>query len=160
MPFEFRVNGRIDRPVAQVFDAVVNPDQLSRYFVTLGGISGPLVTGATVKWWGEVPVQVEAVEQNERIVFRWDAMVAKGEEPYQTRVEMRFQSLDDGATMVTIAEKGWRENEQGQKGSYVNCEGWSQMLACMKAWLEYGINLRQGYYLSELSGKPAREPQA
>ncbi len=30
----------------------------------------------------------------------------------------------------------------------------------MKAWLEYGINLRQGYYLSELSGKPALEPQA
>lgn len=64
---------------------------------------------------GEVPVQVEAVEQNERIVFRWGATVAKGEEPYQTSVEMRFQSLDDGATMVTIAEKGWRENEQGQR---------------------------------------------
>lgn len=159
MPFEFRVNGRIDRPVAQVFDAVVNPDQLSRYFVTLGGISGPLVAGTTVTWWGEVPVQVEEVEPNERIVFRWDAMVAKGEEPYKTRVEMRFQSLDDGATMVTIAETGWRENEQGQKSSYLNCEGWSQMLACMKAWLEYGINLRQGYYVSELSGKPALEPQ-
>lgn len=43
MAFEFRVNGRIARPVGQVFDAVVNPDQLSRYFVTLGGISGPLV---------------------------------------------------------------------------------------------------------------------
>lgn len=159
MPFEFRVNGRIARPVAQVFDAVVNPVQLSRYFVTLGGISGPLVAGATVTWWGEVPVEVEAVEHNERIVFRWDAMVAKEETPYRTRVEMRFQSLDDGATMVTIAETGWRENEQGQKGSYLNCEGWSQMLACMKAWLEYGINLRHGYYLSELSGKPALEPQ-
>lgn len=159
MPFEFRVNGRIGRPVAQVFDAVVNPDQLSRYFVTLGGISGPLVAGTTVTWWGEVPITVEEVVTNERIVFRWDAMVANGEEAYATRVEMRFQSLDDGATMVTIAETGWRENEQGQKSSYINCEGWSQMLACMKAWLEYGINLREGYYLSELSGKPALEPQ-
>ncbi|MDX0423509.1 ATPase [Sinorhizobium medicae] len=159
MGFEFRVNGRIARPVEQVFDAVVNPDQLSRYFVTLGGISGPLVAGATVTWWGEVPVKVEAVEPNERIVFCWDAMVAKDESPYRTRVEMRFQRLDDGATMVTIAESGWRENEQGQKSSYQNCEGWSQMLACMKAWLEYGINLREGYYASELSGKPALEPQ-
>ncbi|HEV7321101.1 MAG TPA: SRPBCC domain-containing protein [Ensifer sp.] len=159
MPFEFRVNGRIDRPVAEVFDAVVNPDQLSRYFVTLGGISGPLVAGTTVTWWGEVPIMVEEVAANERVVFRWDAMVAKGEAPYKTRVEMRFQSLDDGATMVTIAESGWHENEQGQKSSYINCEGWSQMLACMKAWLEHGINLRQGYYVSELSGKPALEPQ-
>lgn len=160
MTLEFRVNGRIARPVDEVFDAVVNPDQLSRYFVTLGGVSAPLVAGSTVTWWGEVPVEVETVEPNERIVFRWDAMVAEGETPYRTRVEMRFQSLDDGATMVTIAETGWRENEQGQKSSYMNCEGWSQMLACMKAWLEYGINLREGYYVSELSGKPALEPQA
>ncbi len=116
MPFEFRVNGRIDRPVAQVFDAVVNPDQLSRYFVTLGGISGPLVAGATVKWWGQVPVQVEAVEQNERIVFRWDAMVAKGEEPYQTRVEMRFQSLDDGATMVRSPKRDGVRTGRGRRG--------------------------------------------
>ena len=157
MPFEFRVNGRIGRPVAQVFDAVVNPDQLSRYFVTLGGISGPLVAGATVTWWGEVPIQVEVVEPNERIVFCWGAMVAEGEDAYQTRVEMRFQPLEDGATMVTIAETGWRENAQGQKSSYVNCEGWSQMLACMKAYLEYGINLRDGYYRSELRGEPANE---
>ncbi|MDE3810993.1 SRPBCC domain-containing protein [Sinorhizobium meliloti] len=159
MAFEFRVNGRIARPVGQVFDAVVNPDQLSRYFVTLGGISGPLIAGTTVTWWGEVPIKVEAVEPNERIVFCWDAMTGEGESPYQTRVEMRFQPLDDGATMVTIAESGWRENEQGQKSSYLNCEGWSQMLACMKAWVEYGINLREGYYVSELSGKPALEPQ-
>lgn len=159
MAIEFRVNGRIARPVEEVFDAVVNPDQLSRYFVTLGGISGPLVEGATVTWWGEVPVEVEVVEPNERIVFRWDAMVAEGRSPYRTRVEMRFQSLEDGATMVTIAESGWRENDQGQKASYFNCEGWSQMLACMKAWLEYGINLRDGYYVAELSGKPALEPQ-
>ncbi|WP_112810076.1 SRPBCC domain-containing protein [Ensifer sp.] len=157
MSFEFRVNGRIDRPVAEVFDAVVNPDQISKYFVTLGGVSGPLVAGSTVTWWGNVPIEVETVEPPERIVFRWDAMVEKGEEPYRTNVEMRFKALDDGATMVTIAETGWRENARGQKSSYMNCEGWSQMLACMKAWLEYGINLRQGYYVSELSGQPATE---
>ncbi|MDK1384867.1 SRPBCC domain-containing protein [Sinorhizobium sp. 8-89] len=160
MTLEFRVNGRIARPVDEVFDAVVNPDQLSRYFVTLGGVSAPLVAGTTVTWWGEVPVEVETVESNQRIVFRWDAKVGEGEAPYRTKVEMRFQSLDDGATMITIAETGWRENEQGQKSSYMNCEGWSQMLACMKAWLEYGINLREGYYVSELSGNPALEPQA
>lgn len=31
------------------------------------------------------------------------------------------------------------------------------MLACMKAYLEYGINLRDGYYRSELRGEPANE---
>lgn len=47
MAFEFRVNGRIDRPVEQVFDAVVNPDQLSRYFVTLGGRQWSLTSGSS-----------------------------------------------------------------------------------------------------------------
>lgn len=160
MTYEFRVNGRIARSPHEVFDAVVNPDKLSAYFTTIGGASAPLVAGATVLWWGKAPVEVETVEPAERIVFRWDANVANGEEPYRTRVEMRFVPLEDGSTMVTIAESGWRDNAAGQKGSYHNCEGWSQMLACMKAWVEHGINLRQGYYPSELKGKPAEASAA
>lgn len=159
MTLEFRVNGRIAKPVAEVFDAVVDPNKLSGYFTTIGGASAPLVAGTTVTWWGSAPVIVEEVEENVRIVFRWDAMVDEGEEAYRTRVEMRFTPLDDGGTMVTIAEAGWREDARGQKSSYMNCEGWSQMLACMKAYLEYGINLRHGYYPSELKGVVASEQQ-
>lgn len=61
--------------------------------------------------------------------------------------------------MVTIAEAGWRDDEAGVSSSYQNCEGWTQMLCCLKAWLEHGINLREGLYSSELKGKPALEPQ-
>jgi len=159
MTLEFRVNGRIGKPVAEVFDAVVNPKKLSGYFTTIGGASGPLVEGTTVTWWNMAPVIVDKVEENALIVFRWDAMVDEGEAPYKTRVEMRFKQLDDGGTMVTIAETGWRDNERGQKASYMNCEGWSQMLACMKAYVEYGINLRDGYYPSEIKGVVASEQQ-
>ena len=90
MTLEFRVNGRIGRPVAEVFDAVVNPKKLSGYFTTIGGASAPLVEGTTVTWWGMAPVVVDTVEKDALIVFRWDAMVEEGEEPYRTRVEMRF----------------------------------------------------------------------
>ncbi len=34
MDLTFRVSARISRPVAEAFEAVVNPDQLSRYFTT------------------------------------------------------------------------------------------------------------------------------
>ncbi|MGF1630031.1 MAG: hypothetical protein ACFCUT_11230 [Kiloniellaceae bacterium] len=78
----------------------------------------------------------------------------------KTRIEMGFAPLEDGSTLVTIAEAGRREGDDALKKSYLNCEGWSQMLCCMKAYLEYGINLRDGYYQSELKGEPAREPQA
>src|SRR5215217_1687057 len=73
---QFRVSGRIAKPVHDVFEAVVDPKQLSGYFTT-GGAQGRLETGATVTWDfhdfpGAFPVTVVEVEQDRRIVFRWD----------------------------------------------------------------------------------------
>ncbi|WP_274626891.1 SRPBCC domain-containing protein [Arvimicrobium flavum] len=155
---EFRVTTRISRPLADVFDAVVNPKKLSAYFVTTGGgANAPLREGTTVVWWGDVSVEVDRVVPNDRIELRWDASTPPGESGYKTKVEMSFAALDDGGTMVTIAESGWRENENGVRKSYLNCEGWTQMLCCLKAYVEHGINLREGYYRSEMHGEPARE---
>ncbi|MEQ1952317.1 SRPBCC domain-containing protein [Mesorhizobium yinganensis] len=157
MPLGFTVSARIAKPPAEVFDAVVNPKKLSGYFTTIRGASAPLVAGTTVIWWGDVPVEVDEVRENDRIVLRWDALTADGKPGYKTRIEMGFTGLDDGATLVTIAEAGWREDEVGLKKSYLNCEGWTQMMCSLKAYLEYGINLRDGYYRSEMVGEPARE---
>ena len=41
---------------------------------------------------------------------------------------------------------GWRDTPKGQKSSYGNCFGWTQMLCCLKAWVEHRINLRQGFF--------------
>ncbi len=49
MELKFRVAARVGKPVAEVFEAVVNPAELSRYFTT-GGAKGRLETGATVMW--------------------------------------------------------------------------------------------------------------
>jgi uncharacterized protein YndB with AHSA1/START domain len=161
MDLKFRVAARIGKPVHEVFEAVANPQQLSQYFTT-GGAQGRLETGATVTWDfhdypGAFPVHVVEVVPDERIVLKWAA--SEGEPPnlpevdakergtdYQTKVTMTFQSLDDGRTLVEIAEEGWRETEGALKASYGNCQGWSQMLCALKVWLEHGINLRKGLY--------------
>src|SRR3954469_12006651 len=65
---------------------------------------------------------------------------------YKTTVTMTFEPLEDGRTLVSIAEEGWRETEAGLKASYGNCQGWTQMLCSLKAYLEYGINLREGMF--------------
>lgn len=151
MAYEFQVSGRIARPVGEVFEAVVNPETLSGYFTT-GGAKGRLEAGATVTWDfhdfpGAFPVHVVEIEKDRRIVLRWDA--APDDDPaglYQTTVTMTFQPLDDGRTLVTIAESGFRDNPTGQKASYGNCEGWTGMLCAMKVYLEHGINLRDGFY--------------
>lgn len=153
MDLTFNVAARIAKPVAEVFEAVVNPKELSRYFTT-GGAKGRLETGATVTWDfhdfpGAFPVEVVEVEPERKIVLRWEA--AEGDSPtapagYQTTVTMTFEPLDDGRTLVSISERGWRETEGGLKASYGNCQGWMQMLCALKAYLEYGINLRAGMF--------------
>ena len=161
MDLKFRVAARIARPVHEVFEAVADPDKLSNYFTT-GGAKGRLETGSTVTWDfadfpGAFPVEVIEVEPDRKIVLEWKAN--EGEPPnveggemtessYNTTVTMTFTPLDgDTRTMVEIEEHGWRETEGALKASYGNCQGWAQMLAALKAWVEYGINLREGMYV-------------
>ncbi|QNM82727.1 SRPBCC family protein [Sphingomonas sabuli] len=138
----------VDRPVHEVFEAVADPDKMSRYFTT-GGAQGRLETGATVTWDfhdfpGAFPVHVRQVVQDERIVFDWQANEPGAD--YQITVTMTFAPVDGGRTKVGISESGYRASDASVKASYGNCMGWSQMLAALKAWVEHGINLREGAY--------------
>ncbi len=44
MEINFRVSGRIAKPVEEVFEAVADPNKLSKYFTT-GGAKGRMETG-------------------------------------------------------------------------------------------------------------------
>jgi uncharacterized protein YndB with AHSA1/START domain len=148
MELKFRVFAYIAKPVHEVFEAVADPAQLSRYFAT-GGAQGRLETGATVTWDfhdfpGAFPVHVIEVVADERIVLEW-----KANEPgtdYRVTVTMTFRPTDDGRTLVEIGEEGWHETPAGLKASYGNCMGWSQMVAALKMWVEHGIAMREGMY--------------
>ena len=148
MELKFQVQTKIQKPVEEVFDAVYNPNKLSGYFTT-GGAKGPLDAGTTVEWAFadnpgdealKFPVKVSEVIQNELIVLGWEG--AKG---LDTRIEMQFEA-DGGDTIVRISETGWRETQSDLDSSYMNCFGWGQMLCCLKAYTEHGINLRKGAY--------------
>lgn len=160
MDLKFQVQTKINKPRAEVFDAVYNPKKLSGYFTT-GGASGPLTEGTTVIWRfadfpGDVPVTVKRVVPGESIVLEWAASEydefdhsdrklppAAG---YNTTVQMTFESVSPTATLVRIAESGWRETQKGLNSSYGNCQGWTHMACCLKAWIEHGINLRDGSF--------------
>jgi uncharacterized protein YndB with AHSA1/START domain len=146
----FTVSGRIARPIEDVYDAVADPAQLSKYFTT-GGAKGRLEPGATVTWDfhdfpGQFPVEVIEAEPPRRIVIQWDGE-ATVDENGKTTVTFDFEPIDDGArTLVTITESSWKVNSNGAKNAFGNCMGWSGMLAALKVWLEHGINLRDGFY--------------
>jgi uncharacterized protein YndB with AHSA1/START domain len=147
MDLKFKVHTKIQKPVAEVFDAVRDPAKLSKYFTTAGS-SGPLEEGAEPTWrWADHPdakavVHVKKVVPNRLIVFEW----ASNEGGYDTPTEMKFEPLNDRETLVTITESGWKDTPKGLESSYGNCHGWTEMLCALKGWLEYGINLRKGAY--------------
>jgi uncharacterized protein YndB with AHSA1/START domain len=154
MELKFTVGGRIAKPVGEVFEAVVNPDRLSRFFTT-GGAKGRLEPGAVVTWDfhdfpGAFPVHVVDVEKDKRIVLDWDAVEnaapADAAGARRTTVTMTFEPLEADRTLVRISEHGWSDTPEGLKASYGNCEGWTGMICAMKMWLEHGLNLRQGFY--------------
>lgn len=150
MAKEFTVWVHVSAPPTQVYEAVADPEKLSQYFTT-GGALGRAETDTTVMWDfadfpGAFPVEIDEATPPSRITFRWGAN-EEGTEPFQTHVTFVFEPVGDGArTKVSVTEGGWHDTDAGQKAAYGNCMGWSQMLMAMKAWVEYGINLRAGAY--------------
>lgn len=158
MEINFRISGRIAKPIEEVFEAVCDPKNLSQFFTT-GGAEGRIEQGATVKWSfseepGQFPVKILEVIPNEKIVFEWNGYEGKSGEigaemvvaEYVTTVTMMFASTEDGRTLVQIIEEGWPETPGGLRGSYTNCEGWTIMLLAMKSWLEHGIDIGADLY--------------
>lgn len=146
----FTVSGRIARPCAEVYEAIADPEQLSRYFTT-GGARGRLEAGAEVTWDfhdfpGAFPVTVVEADPPRRLVIRWDGE-ATADDAGVTTTTFELEPVDDGArTLVTITEGAWRPTPDGARSAFGNCQGWTGMLAALKAWLEHGINLREGFY--------------
>lgn len=134
---------KILKPASIVFNAIIDPAHMSQYFIAKG--SGSMEEGKTITWqFPEMdmtfPVRVGKMEQDQYISFSWDDM-----DGTPLLVEMFLKPLD-GATLITITEKARENNEEGINWLKRNTEGWANFLACLKAYLEYGINLRRGAF--------------
>jgi uncharacterized protein YndB with AHSA1/START domain len=146
----FTVSGRVSRPVAEVYELVADPTQLSRYFTT-GGAHGRLEKGTDVTWDfadfpGRFPITVVEADRPRRIVIRWDGKEVT-DPSGMTTTTFEFEPLDDDTrTLVTITESSWQPTVDGAMNAFGNCFGWTGMLAALKAWAEHGINLREGFY--------------
>ena len=140
MELEAKVHDRISRPAAEVFDAIVDPARMSRYFIS--GASGRMRAGTTVEWefadvGARVPVDVIAVEEC-KIVYESSATGRR------TRVTLSLEPVDPSTTLVSIREAGWPMDLEGVQRALGQTAGWTYFLCCLKAYLMHGINLRLG----------------
>ncbi|MBK9333239.1 MAG: SRPBCC domain-containing protein [Ignavibacteria bacterium] len=132
---------QIQKPVSEVFEAIVDPEKMCNYFISES--TGRMEEGENLIWKfpefdDQAPVRIGKVETNKFISFYW---IIDGEELI---TEIKLEAANENSTVVKISEKSMENNEAGIKWLKGNTEGWANFLACLKAYLEFGINLRKG----------------
>ena len=129
----------IRKPVADVFDAFVNPEITTKFWFTKS--SGKLEAGRQVQWDWEMygvtaVVKVKAIEPNRRIVIEWPGYRSP------TTVEWIFTPQKDSTTYVSLTEAGFTgDGDELVKQVTDSTEGFSMVLAGLKALLEHNVRL-------------------
>jgi uncharacterized protein YndB with AHSA1/START domain len=146
---------QIGKPSSAVFEAIVNPEKMKNYFISES--SGRMEEGKIIHWRfpefdEDAPVKVGKIVKDASIQYFWDV----GGVELEVNICL-FPANQGESTLVRILEKEMPNNEAGIKWLKGNTEGWANFLACLKAYLEFGINLRKGGFdfMKATSGEPA-----
>jgi len=129
----------IRKPVAEVFEAFVDPTITSQFWFSKG--SDRLEIGKQVRWdwkWYGISsqVSVKAIESNQRILIEWSNHGAT------STVEWVFTPRPDNSTFVSITNTGFTGDDDEIVGQVVgSTEGFTLVLAGLKALLEKNLIL-------------------
>ena len=140
---EIKAALQILKPVNEVFEAIIDPVKMSNYFISKS--SGKMAAGKEIMWRFpefdmDFPIRVGKMVKNKYISFYWDI------DGIELLTEIKLTQRVHDSTLVSITEKSRENDEAGIKWLMGNTEGWANFLACLKAYLEYGINLRKGAF--------------
>jgi uncharacterized protein YndB with AHSA1/START domain len=129
------------KPVHNVFEAIVNPEIMKKYFISKS--TGRIESGKTLKWeWEDFDavheIKIQKVEQDKLVSFKWDGSGV------ECVVNITLESKGENKTVVKITEEDWIPDFDGAKRCMGQVEGWTHFLCCLKAFLEYDVNLRAG----------------
>jgi uncharacterized protein YndB with AHSA1/START domain len=129
----------VRKPVAQVFEALVDPAVTSRFWFSKA--SGRLDQAKHVRWDWEMygvstDVDVKGIDKDKRILLEWDGP----DDP--STVEWTFEPRGDDRTFVTVKNWGFRgDAEKVVAAALESTGGFSFVLSGLKAFLEHGIEL-------------------
>jgi uncharacterized protein YndB with AHSA1/START domain len=138
-PIEAKAEMLIRKPVAEVFEAFINPEITTKFWFTRS--SGRLEVGKQIQWNWEMygvssQVNVKAIEKNKRILIEWSGYGTP------TPVEWIFTSREDGTTFVSITNSGFAgSDDEIVQQAIGSTAGFTMVLDGLKAYLEHNIQL-------------------
>ncbi len=141
MGFNVKVNDTILKPVEEVFDAIINPEKITKYFASK--VSGGLTQNKKVVWsfedvGMELEVDVLKVQKDSLISLQWSACGKP------TTINIYLEIESDDLTKIEITESSFELNEEDVSKAMGQTQGWTDFICCMKGYLYGGINLRRG----------------
>ena len=136
-----KVQMGILKPAEEIFEAIVDPEIMNKYFISTS--TGRMEIGKTLTWtWtdfeGEHEVKVGKIEKDKVVSFEWSGSGAN------CVVVITLETKGENQTLVKVTESEWSADYKGANQCMGQVEGWTHFLCCLKAYLEYGINLRVG----------------
>ncbi len=107
---EIKVALQIQKPANAVFEAIVDPEKMSKYFISES--SGRMIEGERVRWRfpefeEEFTIRIGKMEPHRYISYYW--MI----DDEELLVEITLAQVDGGATLVTVTEKSMDNDEGG-----------------------------------------------
>ena len=136
-----KVQMGILRSASEIFDSIIDPEKMSKYFIS--GSTGKMENGKTLTWtWedfeGEHEVKIGKIEKDKVVSFEWNGS------GINCVVVITLEPKGENQTLVKITESEGPADYKGANQCMGQVEGWTNFLCCLKAYLEYGINLRVG----------------
>ena len=144
----------IRKPVAEVFEAFINPEITTKFWFTKS--SGRLEAGKQITWTWEmynhsIQVSVREIEKNKRILVTW------GNYGEATTVEWTFTPYGNDATYVSITNSGFRGvGDKVVSDALDSKGGFTWVLAGLKAFLEHNTELN---LIADAFPKGLRDPR-
>ena len=129
----------IRRPVAEVFEAFIDPAITTKFWFTKS--TGRLEPGKHITWTWEmydisVEVEVKEIDVNKRILLEW------GNYGEMTTAEWIFTPYGEDATYVKITNSGFAgDGDKVVREALDSTGGFTWVLAGLKALLEHNIKL-------------------
>jgi len=130
----------VRRPVAEVYEAFVDPAITTKFWFSKG--SDRLDAGRPVTWTWEMygitsTVDVTELQPDRKIAIVWDPGT-----DHESRVEWTFSAREDGFTFVEVRNFGFGGDADAQLSTAIgSTEGFALVLAGLKAWLEQGVRI-------------------
>ncbi len=126
-------------PMKKIWEAATKAEHLQKHFVDK--VRGDFNEKFETVFWtfaghGEFPLYPVAYAQNKFFEFYWQLYGSKDK---YSLVRFEF-SEKDGLVTLKISESGWSQDLLPR--AFDNCNGWSEFLMTLKAYVLYGKDLR------------------